>query len=279
MGFSEQFLKELSDTSGIGYDELSSANSSTDESALQYRIKEGSTFITNEELERSRGVEYTKGGDFKAKEIAKTLGITLGDGQKKTPELVGRLKEYYMAQLEEQYKNPKPSEELERMTLKSKEWENKYTKIDETYRDTLATIEEIEGRNKQVIERYETEKYNNEILTKLPKDLPFGDNIALMAIKDAISKSVDEDGVVSFKDKQGKVLTNRLAQNLSLQDAINTVVDTEGWLSGNKKKNEDPDAEHKLGLSAHEAMLAVQKENLDPARGEGRRRYLLYQKS
>ncbi len=220
------------------------------------------------------------GIEIGVKEIAKIAGVTLNEGEKK-PELVAaKIKDAIKAQLEEQYKNPKPTEELERAMQSALDWKTKYESMTQTYESVLSEKEQLALTLDEKIKRMEEEAENTMIMASIPKSVQIQTEYALTLVKAGVVADKDEDGNTVYRDrKTGKMYIDGASRPLTLEDTLKVFFEKAGLVNNvDGGRQQIIKRNNALGLTSEAAFKKLKDEGIDPMSQEGLKRYTEYTK-
>jgi hypothetical protein len=220
------------------------------------------------------------GIEIGVKEIAKLAGITLNEGEKKPEVVAAKIKDSIKTQLEEQYKNPKPTEELERVMQSALDWKTKYEGLAQTHEAVLTEKEQLALTLDEKIKRMEEESENTMIMASIPKSVQIQTEYALTLVKAGVVADKDEDGNTVYRDrKTGKMYIDGASRPLTLDDTLKVFFEKAGLVpnaGGGAQQNQKPN--NALGLTSEAAFKKIKDAGIDPMSQEGLKLYNEYTK-
>lgn len=242
----------------------------------------GKKLYDPEDVVKKANIGRDAGIEIGYKNVAKEAGVDLMDGEKDPKIIISKYKQKIVSELEEQYKNPKPTEELERAMKKALDFETKYTQLNETFNLTKQEVEEWKSKYEKKEVEIKEENLNNKILTSLPKKMVINEEDALLIAKNNLVFDADDDGKEVIRDKRsGKLYVDGASNPLELKDVLKLIAEDRGWVGSNPAPdggNGNGQPRAVKGLSMEQAIEKIKKEGLDPMSTEGLIKYREYTK-
>lgn len=238
----------------------------------------GKKIYSPDDVDRRINTAKDAGIEIGFKKVSKELGIELADGEKDAVIIAKKYSERRGAELEEKYKNAKPSEELERYMKKTLDLEASVDSLKQTNVDLTNNASEWEEKHKNLTVRIEEEKRGNRILSSLPKKLIIGKEDALMILSNSISFDKDDDGNEIIRDRNGKPYINKASEPETLENVINVIAEDKKWIGGNVPASNNPRRDGISGLTMDEAIQKVKTDGISPMSTEGAQKIAEYTK-
>lgn len=254
-------------------DKLSGALNSED-GELSLGAKINGRVISQEDETRLKETLTDAGIEIGYKKIAKSAGLTLESGDKDPLKIVEKVKTGITVELEEKYKGQTPGDELISSQAKTKEWEDKYTKLNDTYEKSQETVGEWE----QKYTGLETKIYNQDLNTDIRKSFP--DKLKGISPEDALiiaRSTFDFDNVEGSRviKREGKIITDAVGNPDKLDNVMKSFVEEKQWIKGAGMNGSDRGGSGGLpkGMNSDDAMKYIQEAGKDPMSLEGSKMY------
>jgi hypothetical protein len=252
---------------------LSGALSDTD-GELSLGLRLNGKVLTEDQQKELRESGVQQGKQISSKEMAKLLGVELGEGEKDPKVVAEKLKGTLQSQLEEKYKNQTPTDELLAAAKKATEWEGKYKKLFETHEQLGKTAKEWEQKYAQKEKDIANEALNNKILQHLPEKLRIDKSDALIVMRSALSFDKNESGQTVIK-KGDKEYLNPVGEPESLENVVKLFSEEKKWLKGNGGMggdNRNP-SNTPSGYTPENARKYIIEKGIAPTSAEGLKLY------